>query len=443
MLPAKRFGPLVCVALIEASPHPKARLLACKECYDCVEKIGLSGIGKRGVLAAAKALSDEKLQDNRNALVDLMVLLVSRMNGDVQRFLRICGSSLTAKARSLIEEQLQKGGGTQSSSGTRTITSLPSPRRDGQPRRSTNLPQPGKATPSRLPSIQSKPQSASLRSYDTDTGNDAGFQDELPALDLRCTTRTTPTSIPRVGIGEYPSVISSSPPIKRPSCSVSDGHLNQILGTNKADDTTPSDEDKESIKSSLFSATSNDTMDSNECDAFGAAASLRARLMKIRERNKTGTGQILETKSVDDTSTRSSRGDETKSSVRDAIDDTESEDIVGAGFSQLPECVHEAKMFKPTKVLDEYLEKLRHLLSRSVPLSEEDDEIMEGTDVLKSLHAAVSQQPGLAVNLDPGNVVNLRGEIKGKANEVVETLTRYDFVASLRTNAPHSLTTCL
>ena len=55
-VPLKRLGPFVCVAIMESSSQSKARLLACQDCYECVESIGLSGIGKKGVLVVAKSL---------------------------------------------------------------------------------------------------------------------------------------------------------------------------------------------------------------------------------------------------------------------------------------------------------------------------------------------------------------------------------------------------
>lgn len=427
LLPAKRLGPLVCIAVVEGSSHPKARLLACKECYDCVEKIGLSGIGKRGVLAVAKALSEEKLQENRNALLDLVVLLVSKMNGDLQRFTRICGSSLSGKARSLIEEQLSKGGTMNPTGGARTTTSLPSPKHDA--RRSSIVPHPVKATPSRLPSLRTKTTGSNSHSAsDTETGSGEAFRDELPALDLRFGSRGTPSAIPRAGTVERTSFSSPSkvsPSIQgSASCSDSDELLNQILGTNKAAETTPSEEDKDSLKSSLFSAPSNETADSNESDALGAAASLRARLLKIRERNKTGNGFTAEAKSSDTVRSREEESKASSSQLSDENKVTYHESITEPQSSDVSDSIEDEKYLHPTGHLDEYLTKIRQLLSRSLPLSEEDDEIIESTDVLKSLHAAVSQQPSLAVNLDPSDVAFLRGEIKDNANEVVETLTR-------------------
>jgi hypothetical protein len=62
----------------------------------------LSGIREKGVLVA------EKLSKNKAAFLDLMALLVSRMNNDVQRLSKICGSSLSTTARTLVEEHIKK-----------------------------------------------------------------------------------------------------------------------------------------------------------------------------------------------------------------------------------------------------------------------------------------------------------------------------------------------
>ena len=63
LLSTKKLGPVVCVAIIERSPHAKARALACQICHDCVVNTGLNGCGKRGVIAAAKLLSEEKVAE--------------------------------------------------------------------------------------------------------------------------------------------------------------------------------------------------------------------------------------------------------------------------------------------------------------------------------------------------------------------------------------------
>lgn len=436
LLASKRLGPLVCVAVIEGSSTPKARLLACKECSYCVEKIGLSGIGKRGVLAFAKALSEEKLQENRNALVDLLVVLVSRMNGDMQRFTRICGSSLSGKARSLIEEQLAKGEGGDQTGVPRSGIPKPSPRRDSQ--RLSTVPKPARTTPSKLPVLRSNqtPTSAPVGMRESSNSDD-GFEDELPALDLRFGTRATPsgpTSLNRAGIDEndrssQPSRLTSSPLAEMsPSVSGDDDSVNQNLDVREPEDDKSAE--NENIRTALFSASDSVIETKDSSDSGGAAASLRARLIKIRERNRNGNGSVPDSHSNDDASPRNCAGDEhlSASSKESVSIGSEVPPDTSATEGLHPETLsHETLVLATSSngYLEGYLDTIRHLLSRTLPLSEEDDEIIEATDVLKSLHAAVSQQANLAVNLDESAVAHLRNEISIKSNEVVETLTRY------------------
>jgi hypothetical protein len=84
LIPPKRLG-MVFVAIIEGSSHAKARASACRTCLDCVDKVGLAGVGKKGVCAAAKSLSQETVIENKGAALDLMELILSKMNGDIQR----------------------------------------------------------------------------------------------------------------------------------------------------------------------------------------------------------------------------------------------------------------------------------------------------------------------------------------------------------------------
>ena len=426
LLPAKRLGPVVCVAVIEGSSHPKARLLACKDCYNCVDKIGLSGIGKRGVLAFAKALSEEKLQEIRNALVDLMVMLVSRMNGDMQRFTRICGASLSGKARSLIEEQLVKGESCDQTLIPRNSIPKPSPRRDN----SSIQMKPAKATPSKLPVLRSQQTQKIDKMTPFESNSEEGFKDELPALDLRFGMRATPgrsTGIPRVGPGEVVKISPLSQVTSPPSDDLSPINVSDNFDEHCHD--LPEVKDSkmyrtESIRTALFSASDGVIETTDSSDSGGAAASLRARLLKIRERNKNTTGSIISSQLNDDAFSRRSGGDENLSTSTNGI--VESEVLPDMSTAEgleteasLPETI------STTGRIDVFLGTIRHLLSRSLPLSEEDEEIIESTNVLKSIHAAVSQQGHLAVNLNENEVSQLRIEIVGNSNEVVETLTRY------------------
>ena len=130
-----------------------------------------------------------------------MVLLVSRMNNDVQRLSKICGSSLSPMARALIEERMtkfEKDGGmslTKSAavSPTKaTASSIPQPgRRAGNISRSSRLPRSNQSTPVSKSQVVRERGNSPTGSSD-EHGN---FQDELPALDLRLgpsNARSTP-----------------------------------------------------------------------------------------------------------------------------------------------------------------------------------------------------------------------------------------------------------
>lgn len=107
LLATKSLG-AVCVAVVERSTHTKGRALAYRLCAKCVEKDGLAGIGKRGVLALAKSLSEESMPENKAAALEVMVLILSKMNGDIQRLVRVCGEYLTDKGRQLLEDRWEK-----------------------------------------------------------------------------------------------------------------------------------------------------------------------------------------------------------------------------------------------------------------------------------------------------------------------------------------------
>jgi hypothetical protein len=488
LLPPKRMGPIVCVSLIEASPHPKATLLACRECYECVEKIGLSGIGKKGVIATAKALSEAKLIENRSALLELMELVLSRMNGDMQRLTRICGSSLSGKARDLLEEKVKKP--EKGTSGPRSGIPAPSLSTEGTSRRkSSRLPVSLNMTPSKQAgsSFRNTPKQSPRASRSSETpqlafeaepreGSSSSFRDELPALDLRASLRETPSTasgIPRQKISQpmsptlsklsSPRRLQPEEPVTGVARSLSfNGSEGSVYNEDRANrhsvmDGNPSEKVVRASglsysTSSLPPASPAQSVDTGPGggESLGAAASLRARLMKIREKNKPPAGsgfddrngqenqdQPIATDSRLATSVnvhsvsapRSAPGSEVSSreislsageqdenelkleNELDAVLDDDAEvDIDDEA------CVEEDK-------LGSFLDIVRALLSRDLPLQEEDPDVTAATDVLKSIHAAVSKQANLAVDLDAAAVERLRDGIKARANEVISILT--------------------
>jgi len=387
LIPDKRLGPLVCVPIMENSSQAKARLLACQNCHHCVEVIGLSGIGKKGVLVAAKAFSTEKLPENRATFLDFMVLLVSKMNNDIQRLSKICGSSLSPKARAMIEEHMKK---------------VPSPSK-ALP---TRTPSPQK--PSRLPRPSHvSPPTRLFSSPRNDFVAPPVFQDELPALDLRrvLRERESPGTTPK-----KPIFASTLPPVTAAS-SYSSNHGTSSLESDLSELLQSS---SSGTSGSSLSKPPPSPLSKPPPSPLGAAASLRARLMKIRERNNLGplpTSKPSETIEIPMTSVTalpSSQG----------VEENQSTLSHHSGESHM---VHAASN---EPVLDSFLETIRKLLEKSNHILEDDDALLSCTDVLKNIHAAVSKQASLAVMIPPSAVENLRDEIKNKASEVVGLLTQ-------------------
>ena len=109
LYPPQRYGPHICMVVVERTHHAKTRGLAMKECQSCVEKCGLDGIGKKGIQVTAKNFSEETLTENKTIGLDLIVVIIERMGGDLHKFARLCGNSnLSDKAKGLIEERWAK-----------------------------------------------------------------------------------------------------------------------------------------------------------------------------------------------------------------------------------------------------------------------------------------------------------------------------------------------
>ena len=129
----RRYGPYICILIAERSHHPKARGLSMKECYSCVLLGGLEGIGKKGIQLTAKIFSNERFAENKSIALDLITLVLENMNGDVQKYFRICGNSnLSSKGKQLIQERWEK----HENSGHRRVRpskSLRSSSREGNP----------------------------------------------------------------------------------------------------------------------------------------------------------------------------------------------------------------------------------------------------------------------------------------------------------------------
>lgn len=107
--PLEKYGSIICISVIENSTTPKTRGLAVRECYMCVDRVGLHAIGKKGILTVAKSFSDETFTENKSSFLDLIELIITKMNGDLKRFMKLCGGAyLSSKARDAIEKRISK-----------------------------------------------------------------------------------------------------------------------------------------------------------------------------------------------------------------------------------------------------------------------------------------------------------------------------------------------
>jgi cytoskeleton-associated protein 5 len=246
LVPAKVLGPSGCVIVFERSTHAKARALAYSLCMECINSAGLVGIGKKGVAAAAKLLSEEHIPENKNAVLGLLESILERMNGDMQRLARVCGPAFDNKSRDLLEERWKK--------------------RDERP-------------PSSPPSKTATAVSSASRHPATpETVNGAPVLDELPALSLRDMSSSS-------------KAIQNIPPI---STEESTPFMNGI----KSQDFVPSDVRGGSsssggqmiknvsppqVSTTLIGVNKIENKGSSEAEV-GTAAGLRARLLKLKEK---------------------------------------------------------------------------------------------------------------------------------------------------------------
>lgn len=103
LIPTKDFGTVGCALVIDRSAHVKAQILACALGSQCVDSAGLAAIGKKGVLGAAKFLSEDPSRQ-RHAALDLLTCIVTKMNNDIPKLSKICGNNLSDKGRKMVED---------------------------------------------------------------------------------------------------------------------------------------------------------------------------------------------------------------------------------------------------------------------------------------------------------------------------------------------------
>lgn len=251
LVPAKVLGPVGCVSVIERSGNAKARASASSLCLECIAVAGLAGIGKKGVIAAAKALSEEHIPENKSAMLDLLEAILERMNGDIQRFVRICGPGFDAKSRELLEERWRKHDHSQAHASARKIPA----------QRKANLPH---------VNVQHEPETPESK---------ATVLDELPALSLRDTVFTGK-------MGQKPTLSLSN--LGGSSSCLTGSRGRTALATGE---TPVSSFHGASVNAPVSAASSlhseiirSEDIQENNSEGLGQAALLRQRLIKLKEK---------------------------------------------------------------------------------------------------------------------------------------------------------------
>lgn len=353
LLPAKRLGSVVCVAMMDGSTHAKSRASACETCIACVEKIGLAGVGKKGVLSAAKLLSQESTK-YRGSVLDLMEVILSKMNGDMQRLVRICGPNLTEKARQLLQERVNQDRPTRGSSPAPTRTQAYHHRSpSGSPVKSHKVP----------------------GSRARNTTREPDLYDELPKLSLR-SWKDEPQR--------------SSPKSREAAHDTEDEPFAFSLSAFR-ETSPPSKSESEVVTEETNVWQSASAASSSDLEPSGAAASLRARLLKIRERSTVPGGVV---------------GGMTSDSSPANIGAT-------------------AKSARHSADFDGYLDSIQNLLSKTSPVFDQDAELTTCISSLKIFHAALSRQQHSTVGLSVSELADVRTSLVDNMNMVVDCLRRY------------------
>jgi hypothetical protein len=330
---------LCCIAVIESSPHARAKAQACQTCIGCIQKTGLAGFGKKGVLATAKMLSHDTTM-HRIAALDLLETILSKMNGDITRLVRICGPNLTDKARQLLEDRWYKNQA-KDTSFTQVSTGSPGHRLH--------------------PGSPQKPVRSSFHRDD----RQPDIFDELPRLTLR-------------EIGKEPAKPS---PRKKSSEDVSSEPY--VFTFSVAKSTSHAHVDQELAETS--SGTASSFVNFAEIEPSGAAAALRARLLKIREKSKVNESE-------------------------------HTAENLDSGFPDADALVPKYIDF------DEAVDSIRILLQQPSPLSENDRHVEACIESLNIFHASLSKDLYSTVNFSDAQLSDIRRRLSQNVDETIGLL---------------------
>ena len=386
----KTFGSLICVSVIERSQQTKARVLALQRCSSCIERIGLVAIGKKGLLLTTKALSDEVIPENRTAALDLLEVVLSKMNGDVDKLARICGPNLSNKSRAMLEERCNRRGGNRVQEAYIKAPTLNAPVR----------PQ-GRLVPPKAKSVSSGSRAENDSATHHRTLEREGRAEYTPVKSVLRTSLDL-----RLGV----TPVSSSPVVHRIQSVPSDGPFSFSFNPGTAQvasaDVDTMQESTLAHGTKLFQPVLTNSVPEfkashsieSQPTPTGAAASLRARLLKIRDKHR-GNDNDVKAPPV----------------AQFQADQPEKE----SDLSTLSPVLSIGLFECSGDIFEQASEIILQLLRRPGPVSEGDYDIQRCISVLKKFHGAVST----SIHGLESDEQKLRKMIESRTTETVEHLS--------------------
>jgi len=381
--------------------------LALHECLACVDRIGLSGLGKKGLLVTAKSLSEESLPENRTAALDLIETVLAKMDGDVDKLASICGTAyLSDKARAMIEERWKKHPGSHQALPQKSMP------RDDRSRRQSHIPSARAAGVHRR---SRRSVTSNAHAYDTSpsperakagsTSSD-GLRDELPSFKLQLD-------------GAKSAAITSKH--AAPSAPASGPFTFSFNATQTHRDSEPANAIDEVIRQETISSVSLGTGKQKDVSSSaapssetGAAASLRARLLKIREKQKEEHVAPAPIASVS-----AHQPELSPSDLSSPLTETPSAPMVKELRGEAEE-----RRPAPQNSYDALRTCIEELLHTTPPVPEAHPCLRDCTSALKKYHAAISNQPAAAPDMSSVEFSDLRQNISNKTVETIVNLTR-------------------
>lgn len=315
------------------------------------------------MIAAAKTLSEEKVAEvctetpvvdhylfmrltiflflqTKLAALNLLETILSKMNGDIQRLTRICGPALSDKGASDLEEKWNKRNPTE------TIVSS---------------------------SVTKAPKFLTSADYDNNALNNSedgqSIRDELPSFRLDA-DHTLATG------GEKEDTLTTKDGGTPGNFALSYLHSGNTMERTEGGDFSEGTEYHDARE-----------QDEVPGKTDGTAASLRMRLLEIKEKSKYSDENVPVTGSR-----HSSPGAADGSAGR-----------LGNG---------------------EEMASIRSLLKKKGPLREHDSELISSIEALKRIHAAVSKQGNTSLGFSVAEILQFRDSIAGQIDALVDLLTQ-------------------